>query len=204
MTSTKEELAAVLARDRSSFVAFVRRRVRDDATAEDLVSEAFARAMAHLGELRDADALSAWFYRALRNAVVDHHRRRGTADRALEQWAAETETVLAANDHSGPNVCRCVVRVAASLKPEYAEALERIEVDGEAVRAFAQARGISSSNAAVRVFRAREALRRGVIAACGSCAEGGCVDCTCDAGEWAPKGNVLTPTGAGREHERSS
>ena len=180
MTSTKDELATLLARDRPGFVAFVRRRVRDDATAEDLVGEAYARAMAHLDELRDAEALTAWFYRALRNAVVDHHRRRGTADRALEQWAAETETVLAANDQSGPNVCGCVRRVAASLKPEYQDALERIEIDGEAVRAFAQARGISSTNAAVRVFRAREALRRGLLAACGSCAEGGCTDCTCE------------------------
>jgi DNA-directed RNA polymerase specialized sigma24 family protein len=69
--------------------------------------------------------------------------------------------------------------VAAGLKPEYAQALERIEVDGEALRAFATEVGISASNAAVRVFRAREALRRGLVATCGACARDRCVDCTC-------------------------
>ena len=31
----------------------------------------------------------------------------------------------------------------------------------------------------VRVFRAREALRRQVAASCGTCAEHGCIACTC-------------------------
>jgi RNA polymerase sigma-70 factor (ECF subfamily) len=177
--SPEERLLSAITERRSEFVAFVRRRVPDLATAEDLVNETFTRALSHVGELRDDEAVLAWFYRSLRNAIVDHHRRRGTADRALEQWAAEAETVVLAEEHAGPRVCRCVLAVAASLKPEYAEALERIEVEGEAVRAFAEARGISSSNAGVRIFRAREALRRGVVATCGACAEGGCTDCTC-------------------------
>ena len=40
----------------------------------------------------------------------------------------------------------------------------------------------SSNNAAVRVFRAREALRKQVARACGACATHGCVDCTCKHG----------------------
>lgn len=173
------KLTRLLASHRAKFVAFVHRRVRDHATAEDLVSGTFAQALSHIGELRDDEAVLGWFYRALRNAIVDHHRRRGTADRALELWAAETDATVEPNECAVASVCRCVTRIAASLKPEYAEALQRIEVDGEAVRDFAVERGISSSNAAVRIFRAREALRRGVVATCGECAKGGCVDCTC-------------------------
>jgi RNA polymerase sigma-70 factor (ECF subfamily) len=66
-----------------------------------------------------------------------------------------------------------------TLKPEYAEALQRIDVEGMPVKAFAEDQGISASNAGVRVFRAREALRRQVVRSCGTCAEHGCVDCTC-------------------------
>ena len=39
--------------------------------------------------------------------------------------------------------------------------------------------GIEPNNAAVRVHRAREALRKRVTASCGPCAEHGYVDCTC-------------------------
>jgi RNA polymerase sigma-70 factor (ECF subfamily) len=44
---------------------------------------------------------------------------------------------------------------------------------------FAQAVGISASNAGVRVFRAREALKVQVKRCCGSCADDNCRDCTC-------------------------
>jgi RNA polymerase sigma-70 factor (ECF subfamily) len=67
------------------------------------------------------------------------------------------------------------------LKPEYADALRRIEVDGVAVKDYADTLGISASNADVRLFRAREALRRQVARACGTCADHGCLDCTCHA-----------------------
>ncbi len=177
--SRRAELSHALAQHRAAFVAFVGRRVRDRATAEDLVREAFERALLRVAEVRDEKLVVPWFYRTLRNAVVDHHRRLGTADRALTAWAAEAATADDAHEHAAPRVCPCVSQLAESLKPEYAEALQRIEVDGAAVRDFAVERGISSSNAAVRVFRAREALRRGVVATCGACAAAGCADCTC-------------------------
>jgi RNA polymerase sigma-70 factor (ECF subfamily) len=72
-----------------------------------------------------------------------------------------------------------VTELAATLKPEYAEALQRIDVDGAAVKDYAAHAGISPSNAGVRVFRAREALRKQVARSCGTCADHGCFDCTC-------------------------
>ena len=76
-------------------------------------------------------------------------------------------------------ICACVSRLAATLKPEYAEALEAIEVAGTPVKTFAEQKGLSSSNAGVRVFRAREALKKRVTESCGTCAEHGCLNCTC-------------------------
>ena len=63
--------------------------------------------------------------------------------------------------------------------PEYAEALQRIEVEGVSVKDSAAQIGFSAINAGVRVFRAREALRTQVARACGTCADHGCLDCTC-------------------------
>lgn len=76
-------------------------------------------------------------------------------------------------------VCACVARLADTLKPEYAIALRRIELDGLPVASFAEQTGISASNAAVRVHRARQSLRKRVEQACGTCAEHGCLDCHC-------------------------
>jgi RNA polymerase sigma-70 factor (ECF subfamily) len=76
-------------------------------------------------------------------------------------------------------VCGCVSDLARTLKPEYASALERVEVQGASLRAFADEQGITPNNAAVRLHRARLALRRQVAKSCGTCATHGCLDCTC-------------------------
>ena len=78
-------------------------------------------------------------------------------------------------------MCQCVNGLAATLKPEYAAALQAVEVEGVAVKDFAVAAGISASNAGGRVFRAREALKLQVKRCCGSCADDNCRDCTCHA-----------------------
>jgi RNA polymerase sigma-70 factor, ECF subfamily len=51
-------------------------RVGDKATADDLTSEVFLRAVQAIGRYRDrGKPLSAWLYRIARDRVTDHHRR---------------------------------------------------------------------------------------------------------------------------------
>jgi RNA polymerase sigma-70 factor (ECF subfamily) len=170
----------VLVDNHRTFLRFLERRVGDRATAEDLLQDAFGRALERIDTLREDESAVAWFYRTLRNAVVDHYRRGDTARRALEAFARELDAAVPPPDVKDA-ICSCVGTLASTLKPEYAQALQRIDVDGVPVKAFAAEAGISASNAGVRVFRAREALRRQVVASCGTCAEHGCADCRCGA-----------------------
>lgn len=174
--SSPAVLEALVANHRE-FLAFVQRRVGDRALAEEVLQDAFVRSLDKLDTIHD-NAIG-WFYRVLRNAIIDHHRRRATAARRLDAFAAEQELDTAGDAELRDAVCRCVTRLADTLKPEYAAALQRIDIAGVAVKDYAAEAGISVSNAGVRVFRAREALRRQVARSCGTCAEHGCLDCTC-------------------------
>ena len=175
---TTPEVAAIFVANHRDFLAFLERRVGSKAIAEDILQEAFVRGM---GRVRtdDKESVIGWFYRTLRNAAIDYHRRHKTASKALGAFAAETDDKVEADAELHTAVCQCVARLADTLKPAYAEALKRIEVDGLTVKDYAEEAGISPSNAAVRVFRAREALRGQVSRSCGTCAEHGCLDCTC-------------------------
>lgn len=173
------DAARVLVDNHREFLSFVERRVGRRDLAEDILQTAFVRGLGHVEQLPEDEAIVAWFYRALRNATIDHHRRRGAADRALTRFAAELETATQPLEAVREEACRCVTRLAGTLKSEYAKALQRVEVEGASVATFAAEAGITPGNAAVRVFRAREALRRQVTASCGTCAEHGCVACTC-------------------------
>ena len=141
------------------------------------------RGLDKLEHLRGDESATAWFYRILRNAVIDHYRRSAAAGRGIEAFAAELEHHEQPTADVQGEVCRCVAELACTLKPEYAEALKRIEVDGIAVKDYAVEAGISSSNADVRVFRACDALRKQVARSCGTCADHGCLDCTCYASQ---------------------
>ncbi len=169
-----------LVREREAFVRFVRPRVESEAVAEEIVQNAFVRSIEHGGELRDGESATAWFYRILRNAIVDHYRRRDAAGRAHERIEREMpETIAEAPLDERTRACACVKNLAATLKPEYAEVLEKVDVDGRAVSEVAAESGISANNAAVRLHRARQALKKRVEQTCRSCAKHGCVDCTC-------------------------
>jgi RNA polymerase sigma factor (sigma-70 family) len=167
-----------LVSNQREFLAFLQRKVGDHALAEDILQEAFVRSMTKAEGVRDEESAVAWFYRVLRNTIIDHARRCAAVQRKLAAFAAELEQVEAEPELSS-QVCGCVRVLAETLKPEYAEALRRIDVEGMSVKAFAEAAGISANNASVRVFRAREALRAQLSRCCGGCAEHGCVDCTC-------------------------
>ena len=161
-----------------AFLRFLERRVGSREEAEDILQEAFGRSLDRLEALGGDENVVRWFYRVLRNAVTDHYRRKAAASRALAAFASELDEAVAPPEIRD-GICGCVRTLAMTLKPEYAEALQRIDVEGMPVKAFAADQGISASNAGVRVFRAREALRRQVVRSCGTCAEHGCVDCTC-------------------------
>lgn len=168
----------VLVENHRVFLRFLERRVGSTDVAEDILQEAFGRAVTRVGDLRDEESAVAWFYRLLRNAVIDHYRRRASASSALERFAYELESVVPPPEVAD-EVCACVSRLARTLKPEYADALHEIDVRGVAVKDYAEAHGLTANNAGVRVFRARQALRSQVMASCGTCAEHGCVDCRC-------------------------
>lgn len=168
-----------LVENHRAFLRYLERRVGDRELAEDILQDAFIKVMDRPDQAPAGEGLIPWFYRTLRNAAIDRFRRREAASRAVEAFARELETHAAPAPEIEAEICGCIARLASSLKAEYADALQAIDVQGTPVKAFAEQRGLSATNAGVRIFRAREALKKRVIDSCGTCAEHGCRDCSC-------------------------
>lgn len=183
-TETSPEAVERLVANHREFLRYVERRVGNRAIAEEIVQEAFVRSLDRGDEIRES--VVGWFYRVLRNAVIDYQRRQAVANRRLDEFAAELEITGDGGEELANVACACVGQLVDTLKPEYADALRRIEVDQLSVKDYADAVGISASNAGVRIFRARAALRMQVARSCRTCAEHGCLDCTCSATAGVP------------------
>jgi RNA polymerase sigma-70 factor (ECF subfamily) len=176
------ETLDVLVANHRRFLAFLERRLGSRADAEDLLQEAFVKGLSRGHQLNDSESAVPWFYRVLRNGLTDWYRRRGAEDRAAAEWGGREDVAEGPRaDELFGEVCGCVARLARTLRPEYADALRRVDVDGLAVKEFAAEAGITPGNAGVRLHRAREALRARLIQSCGTCAEHGCPDCRCKA-----------------------
>lgn len=174
----RARVTRLLVENHRAFLQFLERRVGDRAVAEDLLQDAFTRNLDRLADMPD-EGMVPWFYRVLRNAAIDLHRRRGAEAKALAAFAHELDGAAEPPADLQREICACVARLASTLKPEYAGILQSVDVDEVPVKAFAAQAGLTPSNAGVRLFRARAALRRQVAASCGTCAEHGCLDCSC-------------------------
>jgi RNA polymerase sigma-70 factor (ECF subfamily) len=179
-TSLSPEAIAQLVEGHRDFLSFVERRVESRAVAEDILQAAFARGLEHGAGVQD-EKVVAWFYRVLRNSVIDHYRHRSTSARAMEAWGREFAERQEPDPEMQQEICQCVSGMLSTLKPEYRAALRLVDLEDGTLSDLAQQAGITAENAAVRVHRARKALRRQVEKACGTCAEHGCFDCHCGA-----------------------
>lgn len=162
---------------RCDFLNFLAARVHDREIAEELLQTAYLRAFERGSQLRNADRVIAWFYRILRNVVADHFRRQ-LGDEKVMFHRAELPDLAASQPQ--PGSCQCVPAEVDSLKPEYADALRELEMGDASVVDYAASRGLSVSNASVRLHRARTALRKRAQQICGICAGAGCFACSCE------------------------
>jgi len=181
-TDISPETLAVLVDRHREFLAFLEPRVGSRAAAEELLQAAFVKTLERGGEIRDGESAVAWFYRLLRNALVDFYRRRDAERRALERHAREVGGAAAPEPDLEDAVCRCLDALIPTLKDEYATILKLVEMEGAPVAEAAARLGVTPGNAAVRLHRARQALRARLVASCGTCAEHACLDCGCRRG----------------------
>ena len=162
MTHMDETKVQPLVENHRAFLRFLERRVGSREEAEDILQEAFGRSLEKLDGLGDGESIVRWFYRVLRNAAIDHYRRKAAAGRALEAFAGSLNAAVPPPEVQN-EICGCVRTLAETLKPEYAAALQEIDVEGRRRAEMYQG----------------EALRKQVVRSCGTCAEHGCLDCTC-------------------------
>lgn len=143
-----------------------------------MLQQFYLRVISRGSELRQAESVVAWLYTVLRTTLVDHYRseaarRRREADYALMQTLAEGRRDVEPEDW----ICACLHKVLPTLKPEYSDALRRIDLRGAPPRKAAGDLGIAANTMRVRLHRARRALRRALFHSCRNCPEPDCRIC---------------------------
>lgn len=133
------------------FLAWARRHAPDAATAEDMLQDAFIRALANADALSPVGDLAAWIFSAMRNRLVDlwrgeDARRRAGATELREQVLEEVavEAGLDPQDQLLRNEILAALEVAIeALSAPQREVIRAQALGGVAFRDLAKATGVS-------------------------------------------------------------
>ncbi|MEM8925333.1 MAG: sigma-70 family RNA polymerase sigma factor [Actinomycetota bacterium] len=172
---TKADIVAAALHERQAdFEAFVRARTRIQ-DADDILQLAALRAVERADSLDDPDRVVAWLYRIHRNLIIDVSRKRASERRRVEAVADVPEQTAAPLD----DPCDCSVVQARRLRPTYASILTLVDSEGLQLGEAARRLDVTANNAAVRLHRARKALRQEMLDHCGVSDPRECADCRC-------------------------
>jgi RNA polymerase sigma-70 factor (ECF subfamily) len=155
-------------------------RLVGDADAEDLAQEVLIKVNEALPDFQGKSQLSTWIYRIATNAALDRLRS-PSYKRALQNCSASTEAELQDQDAlTGektplvePQIFRkemseCVQGFIQKLPENYRVVLVLSEFEGLKDNEIAETLGITPGAVKIRLHRAKERLRKELIAHCGS------------------------------------
>ena len=142
---------------------FIRRRVRDQHSTEDILQDVFLKIHLHIDTLHSQERLASWIYQIARNAIADYYRS--------QRPAADLPATLAvpddqANDDLVRELLPCVAAMVDALPGAYRDALRLTEYQGLSQKALSEHLGISFSGAKSRVQRARAKLKQQLLDCC--------------------------------------
>jgi RNA polymerase sigma-70 factor (ECF subfamily) len=140
---------------------FLRRRLPDEATAEDVLQDVFVRVQERAEQLDDDSRLAPWVFRIARNAAIDHYRRRRPTQELPDELLQSDEAPAAVE-----GLGRWLMETIDSLPEGYREALRLTEVEGLSQKAAAERLGLSISGLKSRVQRGRKLLQGSLLRCC--------------------------------------
>ncbi len=160
--ASRDEIAASYSRLRNGLLSFLRGRVEDTATAEDLLHTVFLKALASGQSARSSETMASWLYKIARNALIDHYRGR----RAVSELTDDLELEATEDTSSIQALSACLLPFAQRLPSIYRDVLLRTEFQGKTLQAVAADLGLSVSAVKSRASRGRRMLRDELLVCC--------------------------------------
>ncbi len=169
MTEQDRRISQIIAEERSRLRNFIRKRVPDEADAEDLLQEVFYEVIAAYRLMEPVQRWSAWMFQVARNRIVDLFRRK-----RLESFGSDPTAVAAEEGQDvlpSPDAGPAAAYARTVLLEELEEALDELppeqrdvfvahEIEGQSFKDIAARTGASVNTLLSRKHYAVLHLRR--------------------------------------------
>lgn len=171
-SDAREAVAEALIRLRGDLEKSCRLHFRS-LDAEEVYQRASLRALERSASLRDQDRVDGWIRRVVATSALDLLRERRGETALLEEHELEAPA-------TEDGVCACALALMKSLPESYEDIIRRVDIDRARLAEVAGSLKIATGNAAVRLHRARRALRHRLREHCGVETMHQCLTCVCN------------------------
>ncbi len=144
---------------------FIKRHVRNDQDADDILQDVFYKIYNNIGGLKDVDKIHAWVYKIAKNTIMDFYRAQThelVFTELLEEIMVDTKNEITANDE----VAQCLRAMIDHLPEKYKSAIILTEFQNLTQKELGARLGLSASGAKSRVQRARTKLKEMLLCCC--------------------------------------
>jgi RNA polymerase sigma-70 factor (ECF subfamily) len=166
---TLQALASKLHAQRPLHLRYLRARLPSREDAEDALQDATLKFIQNAESFASVERLDAWVSVSLRRVVIDRYRRAAAQRRMTEALAAEPPEPTDQAEDETLTPTECVKSALSALKPGYAAILRHIYLDETPLKQVAAGLDLTANNVAVRLHRARGALREVMLNRCEVC-----------------------------------
>jgi RNA polymerase sigma-70 factor, ECF subfamily len=132
---------------------FIKKRVKDNDIANDLLQDIFVKIHLNLSTLKDTEKLTSWIYQITRNSILDYYKKNRRLTEIPDN-ISEMEEPETFNDH----FANCMKPFVDQLPQTYREAIFQTELGQLSQKEFAEKEDISYSGAKSRIQRGRKQL----------------------------------------------
>ena len=173
MTEQDRQISEIIAEDRSRLRNFIRKRVPNEADAEDLLQEVFFEVVEAYRLMEPVQQWSAWMFKVARNRIIDLFRKKrlGALGNELAAVSEEGEKLLLEEVLPSPDAGPAAAYARTVLLDEIEDALDELpedqrevfiahEIEGYSFKEIAARTGISVNTLLSRKHYAVVHLRR--------------------------------------------
>lgn len=145
---------------------YITKQVSDHHLAEDLIQEAFLRAMVQGTKFCTLEDPRAWLFQVCRNLLVDHWRKH----RHLVTLPDDFDSAVAKEappDEPLDDLLDCIEPNLHQLSANDQSIIRACDLAHQTVQQYADEQGLTLTAAKSRLLRARTRLREAMVARCG-------------------------------------
>jgi RNA polymerase sigma-70 factor (ECF subfamily) len=136
---------------------FIRARVPDNATADDLTQETLLKVYRSRASLREDERLEAWLYRIARRTLIDYYRKRRPSEELPASLKSESQDEVGAIRDA---VLLSMIRYMEQLPNAYRVPLQLSELEGMSMADIAKRLGVSLTAVKSRIRRGRQMVKK--------------------------------------------